>query len=338
MTDVIVILDRDQGAAQNLKNHGMNLHSLIPVKTLLSKLLFHKIITAEKCEEVTQFLQKHSSFMDYHPELEHKIMKELVPKIQNSSGKKLLELIWKKKSNLCLSADLEKWWDVIEAVELLAPQLCCVKTHVDALDFDSYEQVLEFRRRMLELSEKYGFLIMEDRKFADIGHTVHKQLVGKPFEINKWAHLVTAHGVPGPGILQCFSSFANLGVVLIAEMSSEGNLATKLPGYKSEILKMTHGFEYITCGFVSQSRVEGKDSKDHFIQFTPGVNLIPATADYLGQQYCSVEDAIVRRGADVIIVGRGILQKPKEDWIHTAEEFKVSAWSAWTNRVLEDGK
>jgi orotidine 5'-phosphate decarboxylase subfamily 1 len=317
---------------------------LVDVKSLLLTLLRKELITKAKSDQVHEFFVQHSSAFDYDPKLQAKVLNVLKPRIPNAQAKTLLEIIWKKKTNLCLSADLEKWWEVIEAAEMLGPQICCVKTHVDALNFDSYEQVLEFRRKMLDLADKFGFLIMEDRKFADIGSTVHRQLSGKPFEINKWAHLVTAHGIPGSGILKCFSEFAHIGVVLIAEMSSEGNLSTKIPTYKSEVVRITRGYEEIVAGFVSQSRVEGADgdsshSKHYFLQFTPGVNLTPID-DGLGQQYCSIEEAVFKREADVIIVGRGILQQPKEEWINTAEQYKSTAWNVWANRVLllKDGK
>ena len=64
---------------------------------------------------------------------------------------------------------------------------------------------------------------MEDRKFADIGNTCKLQLEGGTHRIAEWADMVTAHALPGKSILDVMTS---TGVVLVGEMSSEGNLTT----------------------------------------------------------------------------------------------------------------
>ena len=70
------------------------------------------------------------------------------------------------------------------------------------------------------------------RKFADIGSTVKHQVGAGVFAVAEWADLVTVHAIPGAGILQalreaCQSRTRPLGCVLVAEMSSEGNLITE---------------------------------------------------------------------------------------------------------------
>ena len=68
------------------------------------------------------------------------------------------------------------------------------------------------------------------RKLADIGNTVRMQFN----QLSKWAMLVTAHSVSGFGILEGIknaeSYSPNMGVFLIAELSSKSNLIT--PDYK----------------------------------------------------------------------------------------------------------
>ena len=81
-------------------------------------------------------------------------------------------------------------------------------------------------------------------------------------------------------------------------------------------------------GVVSQSRLDNDDF-DH-VQFTPGVQM-NSVADQLGQQYNTPEKAIIDRGADVIIVGRGIVTA--EDPKAKAKEYKKVGWTALTNRI-----
>ena len=150
---------------------------------------------------------------------------------------------------------------------------------------------------------------------------------------------MTVHGIPGPGVFQSFEGIENVGVVVIAEMSSAGNLMGKLHDYKGECVRMTEGFDELVAGFVSQSRIK-VDKKDCFyLQFTPGVALNDyKDGDGLGQRYCYVEDAILERGADVIIVGRGILKHSNDNRREVAEEFQRKGWAALVQKLMQNYK
>ena len=67
------------------------------------------------------------------------------------------------------------------------------------------------------------------RKYADIGHTVQLQYrEGRGDLAEGWAELVTAHPLPGVGVVEGLKGVMGegRGCVLVAEMSSAGNLAT----------------------------------------------------------------------------------------------------------------
>lgn len=173
------------------------------------------------------------------------------------------------------------------------------------------------------LGEMHKFLLFEDRKFADIGKTVQLQFREGVYRISEWADLVTVHGVPGNGVIQGLKSVAskNNACLLVAEMSSVGALTND--AYKKSCATIVESNSDFAIGVVSQSRVL---SSQDFIQFTPGVQF-ESSGDGLGQQYVSPEVAIKERGADIVIVGRGVTNDadPKS----RAKAYSERAWKAY---------
>lgn len=49
--------------------------------------------------------------------------------------------------------------------------------------------------------------------------------------------------------------------------------------------------------------------------------------DQLGQQYVTPEEAIIKRGADILIVGRAILDS--NDRVQTTDEYQRAGYSAY---------
>lgn len=74
-------------------------------------------------------------------------------------ARKIFEISLEKKSNLCVALDVETADLLLDIAEKVAPYVCILKTHIDAINgvtdatFDSLKR----------LSKQYNFLIMEDR-------------------------------------------------------------------------------------------------------------------------------------------------------------------------------
>ena len=238
---------------------------------------------------------------------------------------KLREIIAKKQTNLCLAADVGTCAELERIVEQVGDAICVLKMHIDILD----DFTPAFVDKLLGWKERYGFLLFEDRKFADIGSTAAKQYEAGVYRIADWADLVTVHAVAGPGTLQAMHGVASKckeerGVLLLAEMSSEGNLCT--PEYQRGAIAQAEQYSDFVTGFISQRR-QASLPVDSLV-FTPGVNL-DARGDGLGQQFATPADA-VERGADVIIVGRGIYHA--QDPAAQAERYRKAGWEAYSRR------
>uniref|UniRef100_A0A3B3DNN3 Orotidine 5'-phosphate decarboxylase n=1 Tax=Oryzias melastigma TaxID=30732 RepID=A0A3B3DNN3_ORYME len=286
---------------------------------LLDVLLAAGRIDGPTAESVRRFIQDNNTFRSGSDSL------TVVADVVSSSDVhplacKLLKIMEEKQSNLCVSADVTSGEELLRLAESLGPKICVLKTHVDILkDF-----TLDFSQKLQAVADQHNFLIFEDRKFADIGNTVKHQYEGGVYQISSWSHIVNAHAVPGPGVVRGLSAVGKplgRGCLLIAQMSSSGSLATG--GYTTAAVQMAEEHSDFVMGFICCSKVT---QNPQFIHMTPGVQL-ETGGDALGQQYATPEDVICRRGSDIIIVGRGILEA--SDRLKAAESYRRAGWDAY---------
>lgn len=241
----------------------------------------------------------------------------------NPTAKKLLFLMDEKKTNLCVAADSTTKAGMLEMAEKLGPEICIFKTHIDIVEDFDQDLIMQLQR----LAEKYNFLLFEDRKFADIGNTVQLQYERGVYHISDWADITNAHTVPGPGIIEGMKEIGlrkGRGLLLLAEMTPKGNLATG--EYTKESLRMAKEHRDFVIGFITTHQLLEDPC---FINMTPGVNLGKA-GDALGQQYTTPEIVIKEKKSDVIIVGRGVYEA--EDPVVEAHRYREAGWQAYISR------
>jgi len=123
------------------------------------------------------------------------------------------------------------------------------------------------------------------------------------------------------------------GVLLLAEMTTKGSLATD--AYTSACVESARKHQDFVTGFVAnqaltslQSSTAASDPED-FVVFTTGVNRATKD-DPLGQQY-QTPQAAIGRGSDFIISGRGIYAT--EDPVETVKSYQKDGWDAYLARV-----
>ena len=159
--------------------------------------------------------------------------------------------------------------------------------------------------------------------------------------ISSWADLTNAHPLPGPGIISGLRQVGEpLGraVILLAEMSSAGNLATG--EYTKEAVKMARGAgRDFVIGFIALQRASinefmGGETAEDWLIMTPGVGLV-SKGDNMGQQYRTPRQVVLESGCDVIIVGRGIYEvKGGKDAVQAeAEKYRLDGWGAYNERL-----
>jgi orotidine 5'-phosphate decarboxylase subfamily 1 len=247
-------------------------------------------------------------------------LNERIGQAPNPTGKKLLQLMHEKQTNLCVAADVTHCEELIKLAEGVGNEICLFKTHIDILEDFSFAVIEELKK----IAHHYQFLLFEDRKFADIGNTVLQQYEKGIYRIVEWADIVNAHVLPGPGIIEGLKKVGlprERGLLLLAEMSSSGSLAVGT--YTEKAIEWAISHADFVMGFICQRKLSPFPG---FIHMTPGIQFADK-ADFLGQQYNTPESAIAK-GSDVLIVGRGIYaaKNPRD----SASLYKKAGWQAYT--------
>lgn len=200
---------------------------------------------------------------------------------------RLQNIIKTKNTRVILSCDVTSMDKLGYFADLCGPYICILKVHTDIIENFSVELMLYIRK----LAEIHNFLIMEDRKFGDIGYTLNKQLTGF-FKYTQWCDLVTAYPYIGQAGLDVFARY-NIGVFLLAELSiNEGQI---LP--YEELFDKEENRPHPICGTIGQNHTG-------YLQATPGIHLDKCN-DNSNQCYKSPEKA-KEKGADLFIIGRAI--------------------------------
>ncbi|KAH3900502.1 probable Orotidine 5'-phosphate decarboxylase [Saccharomycodes ludwigii] len=246
---------------------------------------------------------------------------------------KLLRLMDEKKTNLCASLDVLTTKELLDLAEILGPNICLLKTHVDILrDFSMENTIIPLKK----IAKKHNFMIFEDRKFADIGNTVKLQYSSGVYQIVKWADITNAHGVTGPGIVAGLKQAVieekieePRGLLMLAELSSKGSLAHG--EYTKGCVEIAKTDKNFVIGFIAQHEMGGRSDGFDWLIMTPGVGL-DDKGDSLGQQYRTVEEVIVESGSDIIIVGRGLFAKGRDPKVEGLR-YRKAGWDAYMKRV-----
>ncbi|WP_434979717.1 orotidine-5'-phosphate decarboxylase [Daejeonia sp. YH14] len=309
VSDIVVVLDREQGGKQLLEKKGFSVHTLFTISEVCDMLKEERLLDGEEISRIQDFLAGNE--VKFQEKKRHTYEQKLAL-TEHAVSKKLLETALEKKSNLIASADVITTAELHQLAEKVGPHIVALKTHIDIItDFDFDKTIIPLR----DIAEKHNFLIMEDRKFADIGSTQELQYSYGIYKISSWADLITSQVIGG---YQSMDFFLNSGIVAILSMSSKGTLTDQ--HYFEEALKIAETHPGVIGG-VSQKKIP-----ESLLLFTPGVNL-KTGGDGKGQIYNTPEKVFKTLHTDFMIVGRGIYKS--DDQEKAALEYKIAGWNAY---------
>jgi uridine monophosphate synthetase len=303
---IFVVVDREMGGVEMLRKKGYKVNTLIKITDLFLKMFMLKYIDNSIFSKCLMF-NSYSQYVDGSIPFNEK-------DIQSEIGKNIVKLMLNKKSNLCLSADVSTKEELLNVADQCGPYITVLKTHIDTLN-DVND---DFLKKLIELSKKHSFYIFEDRKLCDIGNTVKKQAN----LISNWADIVNMHSLAGEKSVKSID--ANIGLLLVGELSCEGNLIDYQ--YVTKTVDIARKSRDKVFGFISQKAIGGKD----FLHFTPGVKF-NTSGDGMGQKYKTPEEAI-EDGADLIIVGRGILEA--DNIVEECKRYKEAGWNGYLKKLI----
>lgn len=276
---IVCILDREAGGVIELTKMGYKVTNLLT----LAKCLQYTESVGGACDE-----QISNS--------------KLI--IKNTITQKLLKLINEKKTNLIISLDVCKTEELLDMLELIGDHICAVKIH-----FDIFNLIGEnFMMYLDDIKKRKRFLVIEDRKFADIPYISLKQLDIIP----NIADIITVHGICGESLIKELNN-RNIGLLPVHMLSIEGNLIDTT--YSNKLLDICKKYDNIV-GFVSQEKI------DNYLTFSPGIKLIEGT-DGMGQCYKTISDC----NNDIFIVGRGIYES--DNILETTIAYKIACFDKW---------
>ncbi|CAH8545397.1 unnamed protein product [Dicrocoelium dendriticum] len=331
----IVLVDREQGGVHNLSvNDKISVHSLFTLTELSEILLQEGRISADEHHRVVNFI------------LSTPITEPLrTPPVEFSIplGRLSLEQVSEnKRSRVCVAIDTTDANQLLRLADTVGPSVCAIKMHLDLLDSRTNADQLIYGLR--ELANQHGFVLLEDRKLADIGQTALQQLSKGIYRVAEWCHLVTVHCIAGSGVLQAFRT-ANeelsikgkshcIKALPVLQMSSRDNLLDD--SYSSKCLRLCEAYTDVIAGFVCQNPIAEADrmleANPCASYWIPGVHM-HASGDQLGQTYCTVDSAVERfrtvqsaRSNLILIVGRGITDA--DDPSATAELYRAAVEDA----------
>ena len=197
-------------------------------------------------------------------------------------------IIKEKRSNICLAADVDYMKELFDLIKLLGDKICILKIHHDII-LDFFDNYSENVKKLNSLKEEYNFLIWEDRKYADIGTIMARQVNN----VSKWADIISVHSISGKESLEQLN---NMSLIIIGNLSTKDNIIDS--NYMIRTSQIVDDLPNV-IGVVCQNKFSNTK-----LNIVPGISLTDGE-DGMGQKYSSISSNS-KSFADIFVIGRAI--------------------------------
>ena len=189
------------------------------------------------------------------------------------------------------AADCASMEEMLDKLDTYGPHIGILKTHMDTFsDFNEHKLV-----RFIALKKKYDLLVWEDRKFADIGMIMDKQINNSVLRYDKWVDVFSLHAITGRESLETvFNRNPDFKWIIIGQLSCPDNLIDKI--YTQSAKSIYDSYENV-IGMVCQDYLGPE-----VIHIIPGISNT-RKEDKMGQSYSKLEE---KQFADFLVCGRSI--------------------------------
>lgn len=296
---ILVVLNREQGGVEKLQQKGYTVEALFSMTSLMQALHQENKIDANVYQSVIDFL---AASQTVNNKIEEPF--RLPTKHKNPKAQQLLNISNTKKSNIIASVDLTTTQAILNFLDKVGNKICAAKLHIDIVSDFSEQFIIDVKK----LSQQHNFMLIEDRKFADIGNTQLLQISKGIHHIASWADFVTIHVIAGEASLKAIEDWDEENkpaLIPILEMSSKGALTDA--HYIAKCKEFIGKYNCVV-GAVCQTTSLDKN----LLKFTPGIHL-SASGDSKGQQFNTPQFAIEKQHSHFLIIGRGLYEAQQPD-------------------------
>ncbi|MCX6208891.1 MAG: orotidine-5'-phosphate decarboxylase [Bacteroidetes bacterium] len=292
---ILVVLNREQGGVEKLQQKGYNVEALFSMSSLMQVLHQENKIEENVYQSVINFLAA-SQIVSSKKNEEHF---HLPVTHKNHKAQQLLDIAHAKKSSIIASVDLTTTQAILDFLDKIGKNICAAKLHIDIVS-DFTEQ---FITDLKNLSQQHNFMLIEDRKFADIGNTQLLQISKGIHHISSWADFVTIHVIAGEASLKAIEDWNEENkpaLIPILEMSSKGALTDA--HYIAKCKEFIGKYNCVVGAVCQSTKLDNP-----LLKFTPGIHL-SASGDSKGQQFNTPQFAIEKQHSHFLIIGRGLYE------------------------------
>ena len=237
--DIIVICDRRTNIHNNINLGDLTIHSLFTIKDIIDVLYKYNHISKTIYNSIDVDLS-HISYNNY------------IPDYDNINLKRILDMITTKKNNYCFDIRFTRFNELLSFIDFYRNDIVLLKIYSDLIQNFDYKQ-------LIDLSQKYEFLIMEGKQF----HFSESIFLNEysHHKLYEWCHLIELSDLHSPKIFNVLNEFnknTNRPVSIIYNCYNNSKLLYILNKNKN-IIGLNRS--YITCDILIFDTFESKNSK-----------------------------------------------------------------------------